>query len=112
MVMLAIPCGEGSGGAYVITSIYEPGRRSLVWIKVRFSRRQEFVIGGYKPTGDAFDSVLVGYFAGRRLYLRWQSARWLSTAYACRRLPANRWNPYRQVPVRQSPQQHGKESLG
>src|SRR3712207_8308030 len=30
-------------------SRYEPGKRSGAWLKVRFNRRQEFVIGGYKP---------------------------------------------------------------
>jgi bifunctional non-homologous end joining protein LigD len=49
-----------------VDSIYEPGRRSRSWIKVRFAKRQEFVIGGYKPGGATFDSVLVGYFEGRR----------------------------------------------
>jgi bifunctional non-homologous end joining protein LigD len=44
------------------TSIYEPGRRSDAWIKVRFSLRQEFVIGGYVPDGKMFDSILVGYY--------------------------------------------------
>jgi DNA ligase D-like protein (predicted ligase) len=51
-----------------VNSIYEPGRRSASWIKVRFSRRQEFVVGGIKPRGHTFDSVLVGYFEGRKLY--------------------------------------------
>jgi bifunctional non-homologous end joining protein LigD len=46
--------------------VYEPGRRSRAWIKVKFSQRQEFVIGGYKPAGETFDSVLVGYYEGRR----------------------------------------------
>ena len=48
-------------------SVYEPGRRSASWIKVRFNRRQEFVIGGYKPAPGNFDSVLVGYYEGRKL---------------------------------------------
>ena len=43
-------------------SVYVPGRRSDDWIKVRFSRRQEFVVGGYKPAGATFDSILVGYY--------------------------------------------------
>ena len=51
-----------------VGSIYEPGRRSRSWIKVRFSKRQEFVVGGYKPLDGGFDSVLVGYFDKRRLY--------------------------------------------
>ena len=50
-----------------VDSLYQPGRRSPSWIKVRFSKRQEFVVGGYTPGSKTFDSVLVGYFAGRRL---------------------------------------------
>jgi bifunctional non-homologous end joining protein LigD len=48
-------------------STYTPGRRSDAWIKVRFAQRQELVIGGYKPTATAFDSLLVGYYEGRKL---------------------------------------------
>jgi len=48
-------------------STYTPGRRSDAWIKVRFAQRQELVIGGYKPTAAAFDSLLVGYYEGRKL---------------------------------------------
>ena len=50
------------------SSRYEAGRRSDKWLKVKFSRRQEFVVGGYKPATTGFDSVLVGYYEGRRLY--------------------------------------------
>jgi bifunctional non-homologous end joining protein LigD len=49
-------------------SRYEPGRRSHAWVKVKFSRRQEFVIGGFKPLDVGFDSVLVGYYDARKLY--------------------------------------------
>lgn len=50
-------------------SVYTPGVRSRAWLKVRFSKRQEFVVGGYKPGGGSFDSILVGYFErGRLLY--------------------------------------------
>jgi bifunctional non-homologous end joining protein LigD len=48
-------------------SRYEPGRRSGAWVKVRFNLRQEFVVGGYKPAGETFDSLLAGYYEGRRL---------------------------------------------
>lgn len=48
-------------------STYRPGQRTDDWVKVKFSPRQEFVVGGYKPAGDAFDSVLVGYYEGRDL---------------------------------------------
>ena len=50
------------------SSRYEAGRRSDAWLKVRFSRRQEFVVGGYKPANAGFDSVLVGYYDRGRLY--------------------------------------------
>ena len=50
-------------------SAYTPGVRSRAWLKIRFSKRQEFVVGGYKPGGGSFDSILVGYFErGRLLY--------------------------------------------
>jgi bifunctional non-homologous end joining protein LigD len=48
-------------------SRYEPGRRSRSWIKVRFNRRQEFVVGGYKPGPIHFESILVGYYERRKL---------------------------------------------
>lgn len=48
-------------------SVYTPGIRSRTWLKVRFSRRQEFVVGGYKPGPDGFESLLVGYYDRKRL---------------------------------------------
>jgi bifunctional non-homologous end joining protein LigD len=30
-------------------SRYEPGKRSRSWVKAKFNRRQEFVVGGVKP---------------------------------------------------------------
>jgi bifunctional non-homologous end joining protein LigD len=50
------------------SSRYEAGRRSDKWLKVKFSRRQEFVVGGYRPANNGFDSLLVGYYEGSRLY--------------------------------------------
>lgn len=49
------------------TSTYAAGRRSDAWIKVRFAQRQEFVIGGFKPNGRTFDSLVVGYYDGAHL---------------------------------------------
>jgi bifunctional non-homologous end joining protein LigD len=43
-------------------SIYEPGRRSRSWLKVKFNRRQEFVVGGLKPNATSFESLLIGYY--------------------------------------------------
>lgn len=50
------------------TSIYEPGRRSPAWVKVKFNRRQELVVGGFKPNAADFESLLVGYYQQRRLH--------------------------------------------
>jgi bifunctional non-homologous end joining protein LigD len=57
------------------TSVYESGRRSGAWVKLKITKSQEFVIGGYTlPEGarSHFGSLLVGYqspsgfkFAGR-----------------------------------------------
>jgi bifunctional non-homologous end joining protein LigD len=48
-------------------SSYAAGRRSDAWIKVRFAKHQEFVIGGFKPNTTNFDSVLVGCYEGSKL---------------------------------------------
>jgi len=48
-------------------SLYEPGRRSGAWRKMRINRGQEFVIGGYVPAAENFDSILVGYYHGKDL---------------------------------------------
>jgi bifunctional non-homologous end joining protein LigD len=45
-----------------LTSLYEPGRRSGAWVKMRINKGQELVIGGYVPTGKNFDSLIVGYY--------------------------------------------------
>jgi bifunctional non-homologous end joining protein LigD len=51
-------------------SLYEPGRRSGVWLKHRLSNEQEFVIGGFTPPRGGrthFGAILVGYFADGKL---------------------------------------------
>jgi bifunctional non-homologous end joining protein LigD len=51
-------------------SVYEPGRRSGAWIKLKCVDEQEFVIGGYTPPQGArkhFGAVLVGYYKHRDL---------------------------------------------
>jgi bifunctional non-homologous end joining protein LigD len=50
-------------------SVYEPGRRSGVWIKLKCVNEQEFVIGGFTPPQGArkhFGAVLVGYYENKR----------------------------------------------
>ena len=51
-------------------SIYEPGRRSGAWIKLKCVSEQEFVIGGFTPPQGArtyFGAILVGYYEKKRL---------------------------------------------
>lgn len=51
-------------------SLYEPGRRSGAWVKVKAQNQQEFVIGGYTPPQGSrsfFGAILVGYYAGSKL---------------------------------------------
>ena len=51
-------------------SIYEPGRRSGAWIKLKCVNEQEFVIGGYTPPAGArqhFGALLVGYYEKKKL---------------------------------------------
>ena len=51
-------------------SVYEPGRRSGAWIKLKCVNEQEFVIGGYTPPAGArkhFGALLVGYYDKDRL---------------------------------------------
>ena len=43
-------------------SPYEAGERSRNWQKLKLEHQQEFVIGGYRLSGDSVDALLVGYF--------------------------------------------------
>ncbi len=50
-------------------SVYEAGRRSGAWIKLKTQNEQEFVIGGYTPPAGArkhFGALLVGYFEKKK----------------------------------------------
>jgi DNA ligase D-like protein (predicted ligase) len=48
-------------------SLYEPGKRTGSWAKLRINRGQEFVIGGYMPGPHGVDSIIVGYYRGKDL---------------------------------------------
>jgi bifunctional non-homologous end joining protein LigD len=50
-----------------IDSIYEPGERSGVGIKLRTNLEQEFVVGGYIPGARGFDALLVGVYEKKDL---------------------------------------------
>jgi DNA ligase D-like protein (predicted ligase) len=45
-----------------LDSEYEPSRRSGAWRKMRINQGQEFVIGGYTPSGKNFDALIFGYY--------------------------------------------------
>lgn len=45
------------------TSVYQPGRRSNDWRKVKVVRSQDFVIGGWTPApGNRIGALLLGYY--------------------------------------------------
>jgi DNA ligase D-like protein (predicted ligase) len=48
-------------------STYAAGRTPGTWVKFRVNQGQEFVIGGYTPSGRNFDAILVGYYEGNQL---------------------------------------------
>jgi bifunctional non-homologous end joining protein LigD len=48
-------------------SVYQPGKRTGLWVKHRISLGQEFVIGGYVPGSHGVDSLVVGFYQGREL---------------------------------------------
>jgi DNA ligase D-like protein (predicted ligase) len=48
-------------------SRYESGLRSGAWMKMRVSRGQEFVIGGYTHGTKTFDAIIFGVYQGKRL---------------------------------------------
>ncbi len=51
-------------------SVYEAGRRSGTWIKLKCVHEQEFVIGGYTPPQGSrkyFGAILVGYYENKKL---------------------------------------------
>ena len=48
-------------------SPYRSGERSGDWLKWRANRGHEFVIGGYIPSQDFVDSLLVGYYEDQDL---------------------------------------------
>ena len=53
-----------------LASPYEPGRRSLRWLKIKARREAEFVIGGLTLPGEPrphFGALLVGLYEGKRL---------------------------------------------
>ena len=48
-------------------SLYEAGKRSGSWVKMRINKAQEFVIAGFMPGPHGVDSIIVGYYRGKDL---------------------------------------------
>ncbi|MCA1439744.1 DNA ligase D [Ensifer sp. IC4062] len=72
--VLAAICKAGQEGiiAKVANAPYRSGR-TRSWLKVKCTKRQEFVIGGYTPStkkGRAFASILLGTFEADKLVYR------------------------------------------
>ncbi|NRP69861.1 hypothetical protein ILFOPFJJ_00735 [Ensifer psoraleae] len=72
--VLAAICKAGQEGiiAKEANARYRSGR-TRSWLKVKCTKRQEFVIGGYTPSskkGRAFASILLGTFEGDKLVYR------------------------------------------
>jgi ATP-dependent DNA ligase len=49
-------------------SVYEPGRRSGLWVKRRINLSQDFVIGGYVSSHLGVDSIVIGVYRGKQLH--------------------------------------------
>jgi bifunctional non-homologous end joining protein LigD len=51
-----------------IDSLYEPGRRSPAWRKIKIVQRQEFVVGGWTTgnNGRGLGAMLVGYYQRKK----------------------------------------------
>jgi bifunctional non-homologous end joining protein LigD len=48
-------------------SRYNARLRSGAWVKLKLDRQQEFVVGGYRPSGLGVDALLVGDYERKAL---------------------------------------------
>jgi bifunctional non-homologous end joining protein LigD len=52
-------------------SIYQPGKRSATWLKIKATQTAEFVVGGYtqgKGAREQLGALLLGYWSGSKLH--------------------------------------------
>ncbi|HTF69712.1 MAG TPA: non-homologous end-joining DNA ligase [Edaphobacter sp.] len=68
--MLAFVKSHGLEGiiAKRADSVYEPGRRSGLWVKHRINLSQSFVIGGYVPSHLGVDAIVIGFYRDKQLH--------------------------------------------
>jgi len=91
-------------------SVYEPGRRSGAWIKLKCVNEQEFVIGGYTPPAGArkhFGALLVGYYDKGRLLFAGKvgtgfDSKLLSTLHKKMRAEERSTCPFADLPSKQN----------
>jgi bifunctional non-homologous end joining protein LigD len=91
-------------------SVYEPGRRSGAWIKLKCVNEQEFVIGGYTPPAGArkhFGALLVGYYDKGRLLFAGKvgtgfDSKLLSTLHKQMRAEERSTCPFADLPSKQN----------
>jgi DNA ligase D-like protein (predicted ligase) len=48
-------------------SVYQPGKRTGLWRKLKLNLGQEFVVGGYIPSNLGLDSLVIGFYRGKDL---------------------------------------------
>jgi ATP-dependent DNA ligase len=49
------------------SSVYQPGQRTGLWSKYRINLGRDFVVGGYVPSHQGVDSLVVGFYRGQDL---------------------------------------------
>jgi bifunctional non-homologous end joining protein LigD len=94
------------------TSVYEPGRRSGAWIKLKCANEQEFVIGGYTPPQGSrkhFGAILVGYYENKKLVFAGKvgtgfTTEWLSVLHKKFRAEERSDCPFVDLPSKQNGQ--------
>jgi bifunctional non-homologous end joining protein LigD len=47
-------------------SIYQPGKTPGTWIKLKLKPTEEFIVGGFIPTGRSVDQLVVGRYTGKK----------------------------------------------
>ena len=93
-------------------SVYEPGRTSGAWIKLKCLNEQEFVIGGYTPPQGSrkyFGAILVGYCENKKLVFAGKvgtgfTAKSLSALHAKLRAAERETCPFVDLPLKQDGQ--------
>ena len=93
-------------------SVYEPGRRSGAWTKLKCVHEQEFVIGGYTPPEGSrkhFGAILVGYYENKKLVFAGKvgtgfTAEWLSILHKKFRAEERSDCPFVDLPSKQNRQ--------